>query len=209
MLRVAGVVLGVILMIFGYAFKILHLAGADRVIVMSVIVLMSALIANTLYVYNHASGSGNLFTYLHEKYSPGIERFLLMSTVLVVIFGVLKLFGGQGRSFISLINVVAIYGAGLQMFSLAWRKIEQDLSQRNAVNVILLVITFACLCLPMLASMIDYEIRLVAVTLFSIVAAIVAFRMDGVPQCVDSHIFYRSCGLRHCECFQIDGNNGS
>jgi hypothetical protein len=180
MLRVAGVVTGVILMILGYAFKILHLAGADEIVGLSVLVLMSALVANTIYVYNHASGNGNLFTYLHEKYSPGIERFLLMSTVLVVIFGAIKLFGGHGRSFISIINVVAIYGAGLQMISLAWRKIEQDLSQRNLINMVLLIVTFICLCLPMLNDIVGYRVRLVSIILFDVVAVVLAFRMDSV-----------------------------
>ena len=67
-----------ILLEIGYTFKILHLPGADQLITLSVVTLIVVLMINTLYVYNNASGRGNLFTSLHERYSPGIERFMLI-----------------------------------------------------------------------------------------------------------------------------------
>lgn len=177
-LRVVAIVLGIILMIVGYAFKILHLPGGNEIILVDVFILITAMLANTIYVYRNASGNGNLFTFLHEKYSPGIERFLMILTAIVVCFGEVKLFTDGRRDFVSVLHVVAIYGAGFQLISLTWRSLEQDLSKKNITNLVLIIASFVCLCLPMLADIVNYQLRMVSVMIFSVVAAILAIRMD-------------------------------
>ena len=187
--RVMGVVAGVVVMILGYGFKVLQWPGADGIIITATVVVISSMTANTLYVYSHSSGKGNLFTYLHEKYSPGIERFLVILTGFVVLFGIVKVLGNYGRGFDTVISVAAIYGAGLQLISLSWRRMENDLAQRNSLNLYLILLVLTSFSLPMLGPVAGFETRLLSIILFNIGATLLAYRMDA-KQTVSSAIAF-------------------
>ncbi len=166
-LRVMGVVVGTILVMTGYAFKVLHLAGADQIIILGVFTTMISMIINTIYVYNNASDHGNLFTFLHEKYTPGIERFLLLLLIPILVS--------------KMVHIVLVFAAGLQLIALTWRYMEQDQSKRNGTNMISVMIAFTCIMIPMLGNVASFEIRLTAVMLFNFVGAFLSFRFE------DSH----------------------
>jgi hypothetical protein len=123
-MSVLSIVIGVVLLQLGYAFKILHLPGADQIVGLSVATLLAGMLVNTFIVYNKASGHGNLFTFLHDKYTPGIERFLLILVAMVLITPM------TARGLV-MINIVAIVASGLHLIALVWGKMEKDPLQRS------------------------------------------------------------------------------
>ena len=165
--RVMAVVAGVILLEIAYSFKLLHLSGADQLIMVSVVTLLAALAVNTLYVYNNASGRGNLFTFLHEKYSPGIERFMLILLPLIFL-----------AHTSAMVCVIIIFTAALQFTALTWTRMEKDLSKNNVTTLLLVMMAFSCVMIPMLGGIVDFNIRLLLVTLFSFVGAFLCFRLE-------------------------------
>ena len=166
-LRVIAMVTGVILLETAYMFKVLHLPGADQLVILGVVTLLVALTINTLYVYNNASGRGNLFTFLHEKYSPGIERFLLI--ILPFIFFAYTT---------GIISVIVIFTAALQFTALIWTRMEKDLSKNNLSTLVLVIMAFSCVMIPMLGHLVVFNVRLTLVTLFAFVGAFLCFRFE-------------------------------
>jgi hypothetical protein len=166
-MRVIAVVVGVILLEVSYTFKLLHLPGADQLIVLAVVTLLAALTVNTLYVYNNASGRGNLFTFLHEKYSPGIERFMLILLPFVFF-----------ASTTGIVSVIIIFTAALQLTALTWTLMEKDLSKNNLTTLVLLILAFSCVMVPMLGRLVDFEVRLILITIFGFVGAFLCFRLE-------------------------------
>jgi hypothetical protein len=165
-LRVLAVVTGVLLLQAGYAFRLLHLTGATQLVALGVTVLLVAMIVNTMHVYKQASGSGNLFTFLHDKYSPGIERFILIISPLLV-FTELKL-----------VHLVVIFAAGLQFFALLWTNMEKDPSRNNIATAAAVILACMCFITPMLGEIVSFKIRLILVTLFSFVGAFLVWRLE-------------------------------
>lgn len=165
-IRILTVVAGALLMMAGYAFKLMHLPGADQLLVMAVVVTLGATIHNTLYVYNHASGQGNLLTHLHEKHTPGIERFLLILLLPLAAYRIITLFTNDVYLG-NIILIVVIFGAGLQFLALLWGKVENNLRLRRPSFLVPLLITISCFCLPFLGgSFLSLEVRIVMVVIF-------------------------------------------
>jgi hypothetical protein len=165
-MRVVAIVTGVVLVQISYSFKLLHLPGSDQLITLGVLTLLVAMIINTLHVYNNASGFGNLFTFLHDKYAPGIERFLLILLPLII-FTDLKL-----------THLIIIFAAGLQLVALMWSAMEKDTSKNDVFTLMAVITSCVCLTVPMFGQLVDYNVRLVVVTLFSFVGAFLAFRLE-------------------------------
>jgi len=165
-MRVVAIVAGVILMQVAYAFKILHLPGADQLITLGVLTLLVAMIINTQYVYNNASGKGNLFTFLHDKYSPGIERFLLIILPLLIFVD------------LKLTHLIVIFIAGLQFIALMWTSMEKDVSKKNIGTLVAVIVVCACITLPMLGQLVHFNMRLLFVTTFSFAGALLVFRLE-------------------------------
>jgi hypothetical protein len=108
-----------------------------------------------------------LFTFLHEKYSPGIERFLLI--ILPFIFF---------APTTGIICVIIIFTSTLQFTALTWTRMEKDLSKNNVTTLALVILAFTCVMIPMLGHMVDFNVRLIFVTLFSFVGAFLCFRFE-------------------------------
>jgi hypothetical protein len=161
--RVLGLVIGTIIMMLGYTFKIAHLPGADQLIIIATLTTLVAMVLSTLHAYS-GSGKANLFTFLHEKYTPGIERFLLL--LIIPIF------------FSKMVHIVLCYAAGLQFIALVWRQMYEDESQRNVPNVINVLLACICLLIPMLADVVPLPIRLMAIVLFNFVGVFLSLRFE-------------------------------
>lgn len=180
--RVLGLILGLIFMLFGFSFKILHLTGADQLIVLAVTVLIIALLANSFYVYRYASGQGNLLTYLHEKYTPGIERFFLLLLIPLTVYKLLTLWFDSEAYVGNMVLLVIILGGGLQFIALCWRTMEKDLSKRNTLTLMAIVICCISLVLVFLGPLLTFEIRVAMIIVFNIVAAWLSYRMEEEPK---------------------------
>lgn len=176
-LRVMGVIIGVIALLISYSFRILHLSGADQLVLLAVIIIVCSLLANTLFVYRNATGEGNLLTYLHEKYTPGIERFLLFLLVPVTLYKIISVVTDPNNFVGGLILLVVIFGAGLQLIARSWRSIEEDAAHRTPYILIALIISSMCLVLVFLGQLIPFEIRVIMIALYSCISGWLAFRI--------------------------------
>ncbi len=177
-MRILAVVAGVILLLIAYSFKMLHLPGADQIIVLGVSVTIISFFINTIFVYRHGTGEGNLLTFLHEKYTPGIERFLLILLIPMTLYKTILIFSGTNEFIGGIFLVVAISGAGLQFVALNWRQMEGDLRKRTPYFAALLTIAFICLTLPHLGNLLPYTVRLIIISVFSIVAGWLTYIME-------------------------------
>jgi hypothetical protein len=133
---------------------------------------------NTLYVYKKATGEGNLLTYLHEKYTPGIERFLLFLLLPIMIYKIISIMSSPDTFVGGLILLVVIFGSGLQFIALSWRSIERDETNRTSYILIGLIISFLCFALVFLGNLIPLEARIIMIALYSSVTGWLAFRLD-------------------------------
>lgn len=176
--RILAVVGGVIILLMGYAFKLLHLPGANNLILFSALTLIAALVINTLYVHRHASGEGNLLTYLHEKYTPGIERFLLILLLPLLVFKTLTSITGRPDLVATLILIIVIFGACLQFIALLWREMEMTPSKKNNMITLVLICSIVCFVLPIMGENLHLHIRVVLIASFTILAGWLAWKMD-------------------------------
>lgn len=175
--KVLAVILGVILMLTGFSFKILHMPGGDQILIPAVGILIISLVVNLFHIYRSRSGEGYLLTYLHQKYTPGIERFLLLLLFPVVIYRVITILTERTDFFGQVILLVVIFGAGLQFIVLASRKMEENPKQ-NIFTLIAIIVCFSCLILPFLGPLLPLPIRIVVIALFTPVAGWLAYTMD-------------------------------
>ena len=176
--RVLSIVAGTLLLLVAYTFRIMHWPGADVLVSLGVGVSLISLLFNTLYIFRSSSPNANLLSYLHEKHSPGIERFLLILLVPVAILRMITMPIPANAFLGTIIFVTIIYGAGLQFFALTWRLLEADAAKRNVVTFSALVLSFTCFTLVFLGELVAFEIRLVLIMLFSIFAAWITYRID-------------------------------
>jgi len=177
-IRVLSIVAGTLLLMVAYTFRIMHWPGADGIVIAGVVVSLVSFLLNTLYIYRNSSPNANLLSYLHEKHSSGIERFFL---ILLVPVGILKMItlSIPANAFLgTIIFVTIIYGAGLQFYALTWRLLETDAAKRNLLTFSALVLSFTCFTLVFLGELLAFEIRLVLIMLFSIIAAWITYRTD-------------------------------
>ena len=182
--RVFAEIIGVTILLIGFSFKVLHLAGADGVILMGFSILIIAMIMNTIYVYRNASGEGNLLTYLLEKYTPGIERFFLFLLLPLVVYKVLTIILHTDGAAGNMIMLVVILGSGLYFIALSWRVTERELSKRNPVTLAVTLISCLCLTLPFLGPILPFELRIIIVSLFSVASGWLAYKMEEPKQVV-------------------------
>jgi hypothetical protein len=185
--RILAIVAGVLVMMAGYGFKVLQLPGADWLVLLSVIILITSLIATTIYFYRNADGEGNLLTYLHEKYTPGIERFFLILLAPLALYRIITILNNP-TNFAGLILLIVMFGAGLQFIALNWRMMENNLEKRTPELLITLIVTFLCFILVFLGPLINYQIRVVMIMIFSVSAAWLAYRMEASPKNIASMI---------------------
>ncbi len=175
-------IVSILVLLIGFSFKILHLPGADGIILPGVTLLITSLLLNTVYVYQNASGGGNFLTYLLEKYIPGIERFFLFLLLPMVALTILTSVARADATSGSMMLLVTILGSGLYFISLVWRRMEQELSKKNAQILTATIISCLCLTVPFLGPLLPFELRVIIVSLFSIVSAWLAYNMEEDPK---------------------------
>ena len=177
-MRVLSIVGGTLLLMVAYTFRLMHWPGADFIIIAGVVVSLVSFLLNTQYIFRNSSPNANLLSYLHEKHSPGIERFFLILLVPVAILRMITLPVPANAFLGTIIFVTIIYGAGLQFFALTWRLLEADAAKRNILTFLALVLSFTSFILVFLGELVGFEIRLVLIMIFSIMGAWIIYRID-------------------------------
>jgi hypothetical protein len=176
--RVLSIVAGTMLLMLGYTFRLMHWPGADGIVMLGVGLGILSLLFNTFHVYRHHSPQLNLLSYLHEKYTPGIERFFLILLVPTVILRIIMLPLPKNAFLGTVILVIIIYGAGLQYFATTWRQLEKNMEARNIANFSALVLSACCFSLVFLGEVLTMELRIILIMVFSIATAWLTFKID-------------------------------
>lgn len=169
---------GLIILLTGYAFRILHLSGADTIITVAGAVNVVALLINTYTFFQFPPGRETMLTFLHEKYTPDVERFLLILLFFITaikIVGVVMVFH---LPFTTVILLIVIFGGGLHLITMAWSILQQQVIFKRPIFLVSLVITSISLPLPFLGEILPWEIRIVSVTAFVLVSAFLAHSMQ-------------------------------
>jgi hypothetical protein len=177
-LLVLGIIAGIVLLMVGYSFKILHLPGADFFVLIAIVTILALAVLNTMHVYRQSSGAKNLLTFLHDKYTPGIERFFLILVLPLSVYKVITIVNPDVNFFGLFILLVVIFGAGMQYIALNWRVMESN-SLSKFVRIAFMISIF-CFTLPFLGPLLPYQFRLIVVMMFCVSAAIVSYHTDQV-----------------------------
>lgn len=205
--RVLSMIVGIILLLAGFSFKFLHLPGADGLILLAVGALVITLLVNTIYVYQNSSGRGNLITYLHEKYTPGIERFLLILFFPLLVYKLLLILQNDNVFVGNMLLLVVMFASGLQFIAMSWRIMESDLAKRNALTLIAAVLSSLCLAMPFLGPLVPFDARVVIIVLFTISSGWLAYTMEDKPRFVSGimtclvPLIFAGWALIHLEIF--------
>lgn len=177
--RLVSILTGTLLLMTGYAFRLMHWSGADVLVTLGVGISLVSFLFNTVYAYRNRSTSENLLSYLHEKHTPGIERFLLILLIPVAILRILTLPLPQNAFLGTIILATIIYAAGVQFLVTSWRTLEREPAMRNMSIFFALVLSITCFTLVFLGEIVGYETRLVLITVFSVVTAWIAHKIDN------------------------------
>ena len=176
--RLVSILAGTLLLMTGYTFRLMHWPAADFIVTLGVGVSLLSFLFNTFYAYRNRSTHVNLLSYLHERHTPGIERFLLILLVPVAVLRILTLPLPQNQFLGSVILVTIIYAAGVQFFVTSWRLLERESDLRNMPNLLVIVLSTTCFTLVFLGELLGFEIRLVLITIFSISAAWLTHKIE-------------------------------
>jgi hypothetical protein len=176
--RLLFTLLGLIIFLTGYAFKILHLSGAETIIIVGSAVNVAALIINTYAFFRYPPGKETMLTFLHEKYTPSIERFLLILLFFITAVKIVSISTGFHVPVASVILLIIIFGAGLHFITMTWGILQQQVQFKRQIFLVGMVMTSVCLPLPFLGEILPSEIRVVSVTAFMVVSALLAFSMQ-------------------------------
>lgn len=157
-------------------------------VLLAVGTLIISLLVNTVYVYQHASGEGNLLTFLLEKYASGIERFFSFLLFPLFLYKVVSIVSETDSVAGNMILLVVIFGAGLQFIALSWRSMEKDLFKRSGLTLTATMVSCLCLMLVFLGPILPFELRIFLIAVFSIVSGWLAYYMEEEPKKLASSI---------------------
>lgn len=177
-LRIFSILSGTLLLMAGFTFKLMHWPGGNGIVAVGIGVSLLSFLINTVYVYRNRSPHVNLLSHLHEKHTPGIERFFLILLIPIAILKMLTLSEPRNLFLGNIILVTIIYGGGVQFFVLLWRLLEKESTERNKTTFFFLVLSIICFTLVFLGELLTVQIRLVLISLFTIATAWIVFKLD-------------------------------
>ncbi|RAW00566.1 hypothetical protein [Pseudochryseolinea flava] len=176
--RVLLFVLSAVILIAGYGFKISHLAGAEILILGSIVMVLVSIVVNTFHAHRANRARENLMTFLHEKYSPGIDRFLLLLLIPIAIGKVLQALGYVQHGIVDPLALIVIFGGGIQLIALSWRAVEKQILLPIYQVVIAQIFSAACLAMVFLGEIVRMDVRIALIVFYTIVSAWLALKVD-------------------------------
>ncbi len=164
---------GILLFLASITFQILHLPGAVELRTLAVTSLCVAYVASFFYL--RGSGDYILF-WLHEKYTPAIERFILILFGAVMILRMPSLILAY-EDFLSIVLlIITIASVGLHFHALGWRALKAD-EKPSLGYSIWLSVSIVCFLLPALMGIVSLPVRaMLFVVFWPIAGALVAMR---------------------------------
>jgi hypothetical protein len=169
---------GIIIFLTGYAFKISHLSGGETIIIVGGAISITTCVVNTYTFVRYPPGKETMLTFLHEKYTPGIERFLLILLFSITAVKIISMSSGIHIPVAVVILLIVIFGSGLHFITMTWAVLQQQVQFKRPIFFIGIVLASVCLPLPFLGEILPWEVRVVSVTAFMVVSALLAFGLQ-------------------------------
>lgn len=177
-IRIAFTLAGIVILQLGYAFKILHLPGADNIIIAATVVTVVTFLSNAYSVYRQTPGKETMLSFLHEKYTPSIERFLLILVSAMAVFTAVSITTDLYVPSVRVILLIVVYGAGIQFIAMTWRIVELNANFKKGIFLFGIAIASVCILLPFLGNILPFELRVILILMFTIVSSALAFSMQ-------------------------------
>ena len=174
-------VAGVVLYLVSWVFQIVKPSSSTEIRAVATIVLTIIFPSLTVYFNMTPSKKGNILTYLHEKYTPGIERFLITLLLLGLLLKISSMQFGYPPVISQVMLVLVISGAGMQFFALTWNKELLGTEGQNWSTTIGLILGFICFLIPGLGNTVmPFPTRAIISIGFYLVAAFVLLNRKNV-----------------------------
>ena len=162
-LLLMGAVVGIEVFLLSFGFQVLHLPGFSILRFTSVMLLLIFYPGITWYLFKKGDNKDHILTYLHNKHSPGIERYLMVLLVMALALRFISMGFGVTPDVSHVLLFLVMAGAGLQFFALNWHHQEtQDRWLQAAI-----IIAFAGFILPSLSWMSRPMMSINLATLFT------------------------------------------
>ncbi len=146
-----GIILSISLFLASFTFQILHLPGATELRTISVAGLCVLYSVSFININNENS----ILPFLHQRYTPAIERFIMILFGVIFLIRVPVLLTGSRDVVSQILLVVVIAAAGLQLFSLMWHS-KQRFHWLVVVGLITSVLFFL---LPAMVELLPFSMR--------------------------------------------------
>ncbi len=151
-LVLAAVITGVVLFLLLWCAQVLQLPGFGSLRMITAPFLILLFSALTVYFRTRDHDNDHILTYLHEKHTPGINRFLVILLAIGVVLKLVTVTLGYGTIIAHVVLALVIGGAGLQFFALQWQHEPRSTkSVRNYGIQTTLIVGFVAFMIPMLA----------------------------------------------------------
>ncbi|CAD5299249.1 MULTISPECIES: hypothetical protein [unclassified Imperialibacter] len=168
-----AILVGVLLFLASFTFQILHLPGAIELRTMAVVALCLSYSISFFYL----RGNENyLLPWLHERYTPAIERFIFILFAAVFVLRMPSLTLGYEDFVSRILLVITIATAGLHFHALAWHTYKTS-EKPTLIYSVGLSVSIICFLLPALMGFLSLPVRAgLMVAFWPIAGAIVAVR---------------------------------
>lgn len=168
-----AVIVSVMLHILAWALLILQLPGANPVRIISISALIVTFSVATFQFASNKNFSNSILSYLHEKYSPGIERVLLIVLAVATLLKIAAIVMGYPPNVGTVLLVFVISGGVLHFYASNWH------APISNAMIWLLIASFVIGILPSLGPIMPMNYRAGLASIFYISAGWIAiYRTD-------------------------------
>jgi hypothetical protein len=164
-----SILFAIILFLNSLTFQILHLPGGTELRTVAVLSLGILFPVSFFYL---RTNSGQILPYLHEKYSPGIVRFIMIFFGVTCIMRITLLLTGNNDLVSRVLLVIVIAAAGLHFFAIQWHWTKDEAKKPSVWLTTALAIGFLCFVLPALAGILSPALRTALVIGFFLLGGI-------------------------------------
>jgi hypothetical protein len=169
-----SILAGVLFFLASFTFQILHLPGAVQLRTLAVVSLCLTFTSSFFLLRGQGE---HLLAWLHQRYTPSIERFIFILFAASFAMRVPSLLFKHDDFVSRIVLVIAIASAGLHFHAIGWQYLKNETKAGLAYPVGLSV-SFIIFMLPALVDFLDINTRGLLTVLFWPIAGYLASSME-------------------------------
>lgn len=180
--RLLGITVSVLILLLAYAFFLLHLSGGQELATIGSVLLAFTSVTMTIYAAHSNSSRNELLLYLHEKHTPGIERFLLIILAPLTLYYIFLIQYQLSNHIAKVFLLIVMFASSMQLIALLWRYLTQlPIAQRKFI-VIALSVVVICFSALFLGTLVPYTIRVALIVIVTTLASWLAWHLEKKPR---------------------------